>query len=71
MSTVNTGNVIVVRLRRLRTDITNPSDPNYRAPVDSDSVPVSVSGNPPDLKANTQGDPNYIAPYPNLTECPV
>ncbi|MDN5288985.1 MAG: hypothetical protein JWR38_5259 [Mucilaginibacter sp.] len=71
MATVNTGNIIVVRLKRVRADITNTADPHYREPVDSNGVPCRLSGLPQATKANSQGDPDYIAPYQNLAACPI
>jgi len=71
MATVNTGNVIVVRLKRVRADITDTADPHYREPVDANGVPCRISGLPQATKPNTQGDADYIVPYQNLTMCPV
>ena len=71
MATVNTGNLIVVRLKLVRADITDVADPHYREPVDINGVPCRISDLPQATKPNTQGDPDYIAPYQNLTLCPV
>lgn len=71
MATVNTGNVIVVGLKRVRNDITDAGDPHYREPVDANSVPCRLSGLPQATKPNSQGDPDYIAPYQNLDACPI
>ena len=71
MSTVNTGNVIVVTLLRVRSDITDPTDPYYQEPLDSSDIPTRISGNPQATESNTNTLPEYIAPYQNLTMCPI
>ncbi|MDN3548776.1 hypothetical protein [Mucilaginibacter aquaedulcis] len=71
MATVNTGNVIVVRLKRVRADITDTTDPHYREAVDANGVPCRISDQLQATKPNIQGDADYIAPYQNLNMCPV
>lgn len=71
MSTVNTGNEIIVTLLRVRSDITNPSDPYYQEPLDADDIPTRISGNVQATEANSNSLPEYIAPYQNLGMCPL
>nr|WP_183558832.1 hypothetical protein [Mucilaginibacter sp. SP1R1]MBB6148501.1 hypothetical protein [Mucilaginibacter sp. SP1R1] len=60
-----------MRLKSVRADITDTSDPHYREPVDVNGIPCRLSDLPQATKPNTQGDPDYITPYQNLTLCPI
>lgn len=46
------------------------SDDAFEVPLDANGNPTSVTGLPQDTKANASGDPDYIAPFENLTDCP-
>lgn len=71
MPTQNTGNEVIVTLLNIRSDITDSSNPYYQEPLDSNNVPTRLSGNPQATKPNSSSDPNYIAPYQNLSMCPI
>ncbi len=66
----NTGNEIIVKLLKVRTDIIDPNDPYYQEALDDDNNPCRLSGKPQSTKDNIQGDPDYIAPRQNLIKCP-
>jgi len=68
---MNTGNREVLTLKRVRTDIVDIEDPLYQEPLDIYDVPIRISGLPQATKTNTFSDPDYIAPYEDLTSCPI
>ncbi len=67
---MNTGNKIVLTLKRVRTDVP-PEHMYYHEPLDVNDEPCRLSGLPQLVKNNEVSDPDYIAPYENLDACPL
>jgi len=59
----NTGNKGWTQLLKVTDDVNE-------YPLDAGNALVSITANPQDSKANTSGDPDYVAPVPSL-DCPV
>lgn len=60
----NTGNKIFNKLVKVTNDINE-------YPLDINDELCSVTGLAQAEKTNTLGDPNYIAPFQDLTSCPI
>jgi hypothetical protein len=67
----NTGKLITTTLISVRSDITDPTDPLYQEALDINGNPTRSSGLSQYSKNNVNTDTNYIAPYQNLSECPI
>ena len=64
MPTQNTGNKAYRKLVKVTVDGTD-------SPLDDNNMLCSETGLPQSIKNNVISDPDYIAPFQDLTACPL
>jgi hypothetical protein len=64
MATQNTGNKGYLKLVKVTTD-------GNDRPLDDNNMLCSDTGLPQSVKNNLIADPDYIAPFEDLTACPL